>query len=170
MRIRHPLKYLWSRAAAAVWTRRGRRSLARSDVQEGIAALEKALLWHPFSFPALLHLSRAYLRIRDLYRAHRTLARARECDPVRFAREASSWISREGFDVEAVCHGPPPVRTPERVVLGSERRPRTPARHLAFGDCRDLDEYARFQAMPPISAAEVEETDWDHLLGDLQDD
>jgi hypothetical protein len=39
---------------------------------------------------------------------------------------------------------------------------------MTLGDCRDLDEYARFSAMPPISAAEVAETNWDDLLGDLQ--
>jgi hypothetical protein len=41
---------------------------------------------------------------------------------------------------------------------------------LRFGDCRDLDEYARFRAMPPISRAEIDACDWDSVLDDLLDD
>ena len=38
---------------------------------------------------------------------------------------------------------------------------------MPYGDCLDLDEYARFRAMPPISEAEVEGVDWDRVLEDL---
>jgi hypothetical protein len=40
---------------------------------------------------------------------------------------------------------------------------------LPLGDCVDLDEYARFRAMPPISESERESIDWDSVLEDLLD-
>jgi tetratricopeptide (TPR) repeat protein len=168
-RIWRPLTNLLRAARAARWTARGKRCLARGDARGAAAALERALDLRPEGFSALLHLSRTYLRCRDLFRAHRTLARAREADPRRFAAEAGMWVAREGFDLDTVCAGPQQPREPEPAVAGRRSRRRVDA-GLDFGDCRDLDEYARFRAMPPISAAEVEETDWDALLGDLQDE
>ncbi|MFV1958588.1 MAG: hypothetical protein ACC662_04150, partial [Planctomycetota bacterium] len=47
---------------------------------------------------------------------------------------------------------------------------RISAQHLPYGDCLDLDEYARFRAMPPITRAERESTDWNRILEDLLDD
>jgi hypothetical protein len=41
---------------------------------------------------------------------------------------------------------------------------------LPYGDCQNLDEYARFQAMPRISRAERETVDWDGVIEDLLDD
>jgi hypothetical protein len=121
----------------------------------------------PAAYGPLLQLSRAYLRGRDLFRAHRTLARAREADPDRFRREAAAWVGREGFDLDAVCQGPAP-RRPETVAARTRRR--AAEAPLVYGDCRDLDEYARFRAMPPITPAEVDSIDWDDLLGDLLDE
>ena len=43
------------------------------------------------------------------------------------------------------------------------------ASSLPFGDCRNLDEYARFRAMPPISRAEIDSLDLDRVIGDLLD-
>jgi tetratricopeptide (TPR) repeat protein len=174
MRTWRPVDAFLRWAAAVRWTRRGRRLLARGDARGAIVALESALQASPDRFVALLHLSRAYLRCRDLFRAHRTLARARECDPARFAAQAPRWIAREGFDVDAICHGPPAPREPEPAVAtrgprGARRRSND-ADRLRYGDCRDLDEYARFSAMPPISEAEIDDTDWDEVLGDLLDE
>jgi hypothetical protein len=66
---------------------------------------------------------------------------------------------------------------PRRGLEPAAARVQAPGRRAArrraapeFGDCRDLDEYARFRAMPPISRAEVEETDWDRVIDDLLDD
>jgi hypothetical protein len=171
-----PFRAIWHRIAALRWTRRGCRLLGRGDLRGAIDALERALKARPDAFGALLHLSRAYLRARDLFRAHRTLARAREANPVRFVAEAPRWVAREGFDVESVCSGFGAPRSPEPEPAFSApdrprgRRRRAASASLQFGDCRDLDEYARFRAMPPISAAEVEGLDWDHLLSDLLDE
>jgi hypothetical protein len=153
--------------------RRARRLLLSGDPEGAAAALEAALRRRPHDYAAHLYLSIAYLRLRNLFRAHRALACAREADPRRFDRQALALVAREGFDLDAVCGAPPP-RTPEPALLAprSGRAARRPAgvTPLLLGDCRDLDEYARFSAMPPISAAEVAETDWDLLLGDLQGD
>jgi hypothetical protein len=137
-----------------------------------VHALERALVWRPGSFVPLLHLTRAYIRRRELYRAHRALAQARESDPERFARVAPIWLAREGVDLHSlsrvlgtVAAGQPNACAPAATAL------RTPgpvrASSLPYGDCRDLDEYAHFQAMPPISEAERESVDWDNLLADL---
>lgn len=158
---------VWRRLSAAVWTRRGRRRLARGDVAGAMAALEGAVRRRPDAFPALLLLARAHLRVRDLVRAHRLLARAQEADLKRFRRDAARGVAEEGFLLEDITQPRPPREPHPAAAL---RRPREAGASLAYGDCRDLDEYARFRAMPPITRAEVETVDWDDVLSDLLDD
>jgi hypothetical protein len=163
------------RVRAVRRTARGRRRLARGDVRGAVDALESALRARCDHFPALLHLARAHLRQRDLYGAHRTLARAREASPRRFEAAAGRWLAREGFDLALLCQGPPAPRpaAPRAAVPSATAAPRhgrAGAADLRFGDCRDVDEYARFRAMPPIGRDEVEGTDWDEVLADLLED
>lgn len=172
-----PLRALQTRLAAVVWTRRGRRALACGDVFEGVQALEQAVSWRPRALKPLLRLAVAYFRAREIWQAHRTLARAREAHPSRFARVAPRLLSREGVDPRilgsdfgADALGPPSeARVPAAARMHSAR-PAIGSANLPYGDCRDLDEYARFRAMPPISQAEIETTDWDRILEDLLDE
>jgi hypothetical protein len=163
-----PLRALVDRLVVGWFTRKGRRCLDRGDLRGATKALERALRRKPDAFQALLHLSRAYLRARDLFRAHRTLARAREVDPRRFPQEAARWVSREGYQLEEVTPSRPAARAPQPAVARTVRRPSSTV--LRYGDCRDLDEYARFRAMPPISRAEIDDCDWDSVLDDLLDE
>ncbi len=171
----------WLRRALAAWllrlragalTRRGRRALERGQVLEAIGALQLALKARPGSFPALLLLSRAYLRCHDLFRARSALAQARETDRSRFEASASAAVALEGYDLAGLNAAPAgaPARaaavgTAEQRRPGAAPRPRAP---LPLGDCRDLDEYARFRAMPPVAPGEI--TDWDAALSDLLDE
>lgn len=173
------MSFLQAWVASRVWSTRGRLALRRGDIPRAVAALEQAVSWRPGAFGPLLLLARGYLRARETWRAHRTLAQAREADPARFARVAPGWLAREGVDTETLGHvlGLAPVAPRGAPVDGSKVPSLTHARlaearavapsHLPFGDCQDLDEYARFQAMPPISEAERESVDWDSVLEDL---
>ncbi len=156
----------------------GRWRLFRGDAAGALKALESAAERSPGAFGPLVHLARACLRQNDLFRARRALARAREASPARFAREAETWVRLEGYDVAALTDvqaapvrgEPRPAEAPaeRRTAVLHERRHGTPG-GLPFGDCRDLDEYSRFCAMPAISKAEIEAMDWDVLAEDLQD-
>ncbi len=172
-RRRHPLARALLRISACLPLTRGRWALLRGDPAAAVRAFERALRSSPESFDVLLHLARAYLRGRDLPRARRALARAREVSPRRFEREAGRWIVREGFDPASLADTPPspvprgevPVAHEAAVVL---TRVRSAGEH-PFGDCRDLDEYARFRSMPPITQGERESVDWDAIAEDLLD-
>jgi hypothetical protein len=153
----------------------GRWRLFRGDADGAARALETAARRRPGAFAPLVHLARACLRRNDLYRARRALAQAREASPDRFAREAETWVRREGFDVAALTDAPVAAR-PAQAEVQTERRTAVlhgPRRVLGaahpYGDCRDLDEYARFSAMPPISHGEIAGIDIDELADDLQD-
>ena len=173
------MSFLRAWVASRVWSTRGRFALRRGDIRGAVAALELAVSWRPGAFGPLLLLARGYLRASETWRAHRTLAQAREADPARFARVAPAWLAREGVDSETLCRllGLSPPTAHERAVRGA-KVPRVTSvqatgirdvapRQLPYGDCRDLDEYARFQAMPPISDAERESVDWDQVVEDL---
>jgi hypothetical protein len=153
-----------ARAAIAV----GRLRLLRGDVPRAARAFEAAVGADPRCFEGWLHLARARLRERDLFRARRALARAREESPAGFERDAALWVRREGFDLGALTDGgarpEPASRHPAYLAAGGGG-----GRSLPFGDCRDLDEYARFGAMPPIAPSEWEDLDLDELAEDLQD-
>jgi hypothetical protein len=159
----------------------GRWRLFRGDAVGATKTLESAADVCPGAFGPLVHLARACLRQNDLFRARRALARAREASPVRFAREAETWVRLEGYDVATLTdvqgapRGEPrtvsrPAEAPaeRRMAVLHERR-HGPTAGLPYGDCRDLDEYSRFCAMPAISKAEIEAMDWDGLAEDLQD-
>ena len=171
---------LYARMAAGFWTVRGRRALARGEIGMGVRALEEAVCWHPEGFKPLLLLAGGYLRAEEIWRAHRALARARETDPMRFARQAANLLSRQGIDPstlgQVLSTGMPRARPGSKVptvsVAGRPNpasRPVGPGAH-PYGDCADLDEYARFRAMPPITRVEIDGLDWDRVLGDLFDD
>ena len=163
---------IWSRFLTC-W---GRWRLFRGDSAGALKALESAAERSPGAFSPLVHLARACLRQNDLFRARRALARAREASPIRFAREAESWVRLEGYDVAALtdvsgvgAREQRPAEAPaerKTAVLHGRRRQ---GAGLPFGDCRDLDEYSRFCAMPEISKAEIEGMDWDSVAEDLQD-
>jgi len=166
----------WNRLVAGLLRTRGRWRLRRGDPESAARLLEAAASRAPGAFGPLLDLTRAHLRRRDLVRARRALARAREASPLCFAREASDAMRAEGFDLATLAEPAVVTRAdvataperPERgtAVLESPPRVRSAA---PFGDCRDLDEYMRFRSMPPITPAEIDATDWDSVLDDLLD-
>lgn len=174
-RRRAPWRALSSRCSAFLWGARGRLALAQGRLSPALAAFERAASCRPGAFGPLMRLARSYLLARDTWRAHRTLAQAREADPKRFARCVPVWLAREGLEAEAIRHvlAGAVIRTgwgPKAPVQAIRRRPLV--RHvepasLPYGDCRDLDEYARFRALPPITEAERETIDWDVVLEDL---
>lgn len=163
-----------NRFRAAAWTRRGRRALARGDLIGAIGALQMGLRARPGSFEALLLLSRAYLRARDLFRARSALVQARETDRARFEVHAPGAVALEGYDLSGLCPAPAGAaplsgKAPSEVAVGTaafrRRGPGGQGAGLPLGDCRDLDEYARFRAMPPVAPGEI--TDWDEVIADL---
>jgi hypothetical protein len=126
----------------------------------------------PGSFAALLLLSRAYLRSRDPFRARSALAQARETDRRRFEASAGQEVALEGYDLSALCPAPAAAAVAVESVAAKQRSGRrsadAPRTSLPLGDCRDLDEYARFRAMPPVAKGEID--DWDQVLTDLLDE
>lgn len=175
IRVPNPLRPLTRRFGASVWAWRGGRCIRRGDWRGGIRAYQAALRRRPEHFGTLLHLARAHLCAREVHEARRFLLLAREADPKRYEFDAAAFLARHGFDLESICRIAPTARPSEPVVrarvraTSSSSEPVT-AESLPFGDCRDLDEYARFRAMPPISRAEVEDLDWDRVMDDLFDD
>jgi hypothetical protein len=145
----------------------GRFRLVIGDPAGAVSAFEGAAARAPLSFDAWLHLGRAHLRARDPGRARRALARAREAAPRRFEREAPGFVTREGFDLAFLADvGARPDPAPRHPAMKSAGGA---AGALPFGDCNDLDEYARFRAMPPIAPGEWDDVDWDEVADDLQD-
>lgn len=171
---------LYARLAAGFWAARGRRALARGELGLGVKALEQAVSWQPEGFKPLLLLAGGYLRVEETWRAQRALALARETDPARFQRLAPGLLAREGVDPDTLdqvlATSMPRARSGSKVpTLSVASRPDPGPRHIQpgqhpYGDCADLDEYARFRAMPPISRDEIEGMDWDQVLGDLFED
>lgn len=169
-----------ARWRASRWTAHARRLLDGGDPLSAVAALQTALRIRPGSFGALLLLSRAYLRSRDLFRAQSALAQARATDRRRFEASAQAEIALEGYELARLCpdDGPRPapasgpaaagVEPARGVAVETQRRPGGDRTPLPLGDCRDVDEYARFKAMPPIQKGEIE--DWDETLADLLDE
>ena len=153
--------------SASVWTLRGRRRLRKGEVQASIQAFQRALDRNPKRFRTLVDLATAHLCARDAQGASRALSRAREADPGLYDARAGHLLARWGFDIEAVGRVSSQPR-PRPVAQTANLRPReVTAQSLPFGDCRNLDEYARFRAMPPISRAEIEGLDWDRVIDDL---
>lgn len=156
-------------AGAWWWTLLGRRRLRRGEVQAAILAFHKALVHRPDRFRTLVDLSIAYLCARDVPQAQAALGHARRSDPSQFAVRAGRLLGRWGFELPRAQPAP---RTPPMQMAGvvetSEVRARTvTAQSLPFGDCRNLDEYARFRAMPPITQAEIDDLDWDQVITDF---
>ncbi|MFV1958589.1 MAG: hypothetical protein ACC662_04155, partial [Planctomycetota bacterium] len=86
---------LRGRLAGRSWSLRGRVARARGQVPAALTAFERAVACRPRAFGPLMDLARSYLDIRETWRAHRTLAQAREVDPGRFARVVTAWIARD---------------------------------------------------------------------------
>ena len=171
MRVPNPLRPLSTRLESVLWSWRGDRRLRRGDARGAVRAYQAALRRRPGRYVALMRLAGAHLYARELHEARRYLAQAREADPRRYEREAAGFLARRGFDLEAICRLTPPARQAEPVVHAAVRATReVTSDNLPFGDCRDLDEYARFRAMPPISRAEADEIDWDRVIEDLLDE
>jgi hypothetical protein len=172
--FRVPLAAWLRRLRARLWTARGRRRLERGDLAGAVSALQTALRLRPGSFAALLLLSRAYLRSRDPFRARGALAQARETDRLRFEASAGHEVALEGYDLNALCPATAAAAASVAVELRTvprrpgDRHPRAARTALPLGDCRDLDEYARFRAMPPVARGEID--DWDEVLSDLLDE
>ncbi|MDJ0976699.1 MAG: hypothetical protein QNJ98_19745 [Planctomycetota bacterium] len=147
----------------------GRRRLRRGEVQSAIQAFHKALAHRPSRFRTLVDLSIAYLCARDVPQAQAALGHARRSDPSRFTVRAGRLLGRWGFELprSQVPPRPQPMQM-AGVVEAPEARSRTvTSQSLPYGDCRNLDEYARFRAMPPITQAEIDELDWDRVIGDF---
>jgi hypothetical protein len=117
-----------------------------------------------------MDVAQAHLHAREIEEARRFLAQARETDPIRYDLRAAAILARCGYDLESVCR---PHTAPRPAPVAQAARPlarSVTAESLPYGDCQDVDEYARFRAMPPITPAEIATTDWDTIIGDLMDD
>ena len=154
---------------------RGRWRLFRRDIDGAVAALDVATRRAPESFAPWLHLARAHLKDRNWVGARRALARARDLAPERYESVAARTLRADGFELAVLSDPVPAAAIPaEKGSTGAraERAPvhaRTHEGSLShpLGDCRDLDEYARFRSMPPITPAEIESVDWDAVADDL---
>lgn len=169
MRFINPLRPITARVIAGINSFQGHRRLRRGDHQGAICAFQRALQQRPTHFRVLLDIAQAHLCAHEMHEARHFLARAREADPRRYDRRAAATLAGCGFDLEAVCRHPVSARPDLVVQVAGVRAPAVTAANLPFGDCRDVDEYARFRAMPPISRAEIDGMDWDSVLGDLLD-
>lgn len=167
-----PLRRRLNSLAGLVLQLRGRWRLNRGDAEAAAVLLERAVLLDPSAYRALLALGRAHLRRRDLARARGALVRAREAAPRRFAHEAEILTRAEGYDLASLTDvgrgGALPAPAPAARATAVRTRVRPRADH-PYGDCKDLDEYTRFRSMPPIRRDEIEGTDWDAVIDDLQD-
>ncbi len=118
-----------------------------------------------------MDLSIAHLCARDAAQAQAALGHARRSDPVRFSVRAGRLLGRWGFELprtQITPRPPQPVQVAGRVEGPDGRRRRNvTAQSLPFGDCQNIDEYARFSAMPPITQAEIDDLDWDKVIGDF---
>ncbi|MDJ0521653.1 MAG: tetratricopeptide repeat protein [Planctomycetota bacterium] len=159
-----------SRVSAAVCAYLGHRRLRRGDHRGAIRAFHQALRKRPGRFPELMNVAQAHLCARELHEARRYLAQAREADPTRYDLRAAALLASCGYDIESVCRPLPPTRPSAKTHTAVRDSRGVSASSLPYGDCADIDEYARFRAMPPISQAEIEDTDWDTIIGDLFDD
>lgn len=173
----------WDRARARIgarigswwWTLRGQRRLRRGDARGAIRAFEAAHRRRGGAFAPVMRLALAHLHAREVPEARRYLADAREEHPLRYEREAAALLGRGGFDLESIHRIgsvtrrlDPLVGSPPLVGSAVALPSRAPTQaSLPFGDCRDLDEYARFSAMPAITRAEAAGVDWNRLLGEL---
>ena len=173
--LRRAAANLWRYLGALSSLLRGRWRLFRRDVDGAVASLDSAARRAPDSFSPWFHLARAHLRNRDLPGARRALARARAAAPERFDHVAVRALRDDGFEL-SILSEPVTVAPAAQVAPGArvERaavrmRSRESATLHPLGDCRDLDEYARFRSMPPITAAEIENVDWDAIADDLLD-
>lgn len=165
----HPARLIPSGVRARLWTLRGRRLLRKGKVRSAVEAFQRGLAVRPGHFRTLVDLATAHLCARDVFQARSALAQAREADPEGFPARAGRLLSRWGFDLDAVVRMTAVSRpTPVAQTAGVRQRTVT-ASSLPFGDCRNLDEYARFRAMPPISRAEIDSLDLDRVIGDLLD-
>ena len=171
MRLPNPFRPVTARVAALAWSWCGRRRLRRGDHRGALRAFHRALERRPRAFAALMAVAHAHLQAREFEEARRFLAQAREADPIRYDLEAAAILARCGYDLDSVCRPRTPPARPTAVVPARRpvRREEAAARH-PYGDCQDIDEYARFRAMPPISSGEIEQTDWDAVIRDLLDD
>lgn len=170
MRFPNPLRPITTRLTAATWSFFGHRCMRQGDHRGAIRAFHEAHRRRPGRFRALMNLAQAHLCAREFEEARRYLTHAREADPARYDLRAAVMLNRCGFDLEAICRPPAPARAAPLVATAATRSAHVTAANLPFGDCRDVDEYARFRAMPPITAAEIDGMDWDSVLGDLLDD
>ena len=170
MRLPNPFRPITSRLSAAVWSFFGHRRLRRGDHAGAVRAFMEALRSRPGRFHTLMNVAQAQLCARDLHEARRFLAQAREADPRRYDLRAAVLLARCGFDLEAVCRPSQPARPTPVAQTAASRAGTVTAANLPFGDCRDVDEYARFRAMPPITPSEIDSIDWDTVIGDLLDE
>jgi hypothetical protein len=156
---------------------RGRWRLFRRDLDGAVQSLDAATRRAPDAFSPWLHLARAHLKNRNWVGARRALARARDLSPDRFDAVAVRTLKHDGFEIAVLADPVPAAAVPaaqgpavaqvERTAVRARAREGSSSHPL--GDCRDLDEYARFRSMPPITAAEIESVDWDVVADDLLD-
>jgi hypothetical protein len=117
-----------------------------------------------------MDLAQGHLAARQLPEARRYLAQAREADPLRYDLQAAALLSRCGYDLDSLCRPQLAARPGPAVRAAAPLRRDVTASQLPYGDCRDVDEYARFRAMPPITRSEIDSTDWDDIIDELLDD
>lgn len=174
-RVRRACVAYATAVAAFFACQRGRWRLFRRDAKGAVATLESATRRAPDAFAPWLLLARAHLKNRDWIGARVALARARELAPERFVAVAARTLRRDGFEITALADPIPQAVVPavngsagarvERATVHARTREAGLVHPL--GDCRDLDEYARFRSMPPITPAEIESVDWDAVADDL---
>lgn len=174
MRFPNPLRPVISRLSARWWTWFGHRRLRQGDARGAIRAFHRAIRARPQAFEPLMAGAQAHLHAREVEEARRFLAQAREADPTRYDLRAAAILASCGYDLDAVCRPqlaprPKPVASAARPLRQEMSADHVTADQHPYGDCQDVDEYARFRAMPPITRGEIEDTDWDSIITDLLD-
>ncbi|MBN2492137.1 MAG: hypothetical protein JXQ29_14920 [Planctomycetes bacterium] len=150
--------------------------LRRGRLLRAESCLCRAVLIAPRSFNARVQLGRTYFLMADFCRAEQQFHKAHEIDPTRLGRES---LPDSCGDQEAVqAHESPAHRPPfgeqdaeelrsaleESALAPPAERPA--ASRWRFGDFSSDEEWERLRALPPITRAEIENTDWDRVFSD----
>jgi tetratricopeptide (TPR) repeat protein len=158
--VLRPLLYV----AALVHLRRGHLLQAES-------CLCRAALIAPRSFSTRVQLGRVYFLMEEFFKAEQQFLKAQEIDPKRFHRDHlpedyGGWEELEPRDrATEALFGEYDAEGSLYSFEESETEAE-PSGGFRFGDFSSYEEWERFRALPPITAAEIRDTDWDRILSD----
>ena len=151
----------WYLLKARVSFLTGRRDRARS-------ALKSAIRRNPGSFFAHFMLGRLYWRDHVAVKAKREFDLAWQIDPERFERAYARLRESPDGAPELFAYTPQkPAPAPRIEPLSI---PLAVGETTRSDDFLDDEERARFEAMPPISAEEIRQIDWEQLEAEISGD